>query len=318
MRYSKEVKVGLLAIVSLTILYVGFYYLKGIDFLEKNSEYYAVYDNIDGLTISNPVVINGLRVGRVNEIQILQNRNNKILVELNVNSDIKLTKGTLAKLVNLTFLGDKAIELVLSDSTMAYYKSGDTLRAQVVPGFTESLKANAGPVAANLETTITKINTAFDNFNKNNENISNTLKNLSEISAQLNEDFPSIKSKLSVLLDNLNKNSNQLTETLTGLKPILNKMDQVADSLVVLQLNEMLEKTQVTVDNLNANLVAIKDGTGTLGKLVYNDSLYNNLNSSAKSLDLLLTDLRERPKRYVHFSLFGGGGKDKKKDENPE
>ena len=147
MKFSKEFKVGLLAVVSITILYFGFNFLKGIDLFKNTKVYYALYENIDGLTISNPVIINGLGVGRVSAIDILQEKDNLVSVEIGIESKINLNHGTIARLVNTDFLGSKAIELILSDSSNINYVSGDTLRSEIDAGIAEFLKQSAGPVA---------------------------------------------------------------------------------------------------------------------------------------------------------------------------
>ncbi len=115
MKFSKEFKVGLLAVVSITVLYFGFNFLKGIDIFEKTKNYYALYTNIDGLTISNPVVINGLSIGRVSTIEILQNKDNLVAVELSIDSKIVLKHGTIARLVNTDFLGSKAMNQIFPE-----------------------------------------------------------------------------------------------------------------------------------------------------------------------------------------------------------
>ena len=131
MNISKEFKVGTLAVTSIVILYFGFNFLKGIDLFKNTNNYYALYDNIDGLTISNPVIINGLSVGRVSNIKILQNNGNLVIVEVSIESDLVLRSGTIARLVNTDFLGSKAIELILSDTSNITYLDGDTLKSEV-------------------------------------------------------------------------------------------------------------------------------------------------------------------------------------------
>ena len=315
MNISKEFKVGTLAVTSIVILYFGFNFLKGIDLFKNTNNYYALYDNIDGLTISNPVIINGLSVGRVSNIKILQNNGNLVIVEVSIESDLVLRSGTIARLVNTDFLGSKAIELILSDTSNITYLDGDTLKSEVDEGITEFLKQSAGPVADNIGTTISRINAILENFQGNSEKINVTLENFQGISRTLDRELPGLSDSLSVMISNFNQTSKDLSEVLNGLKPILKNTAQLTDSLKTLELSATLEKTQVMLDNLNANLVSLKEGNGTMGKLMKDDSLYVYMSHTARDLDKLLVDLQANPGRYVQFSVFGKKDKSEKKKE---
>ena len=316
MKISKEFKVGLLAIVSITILYFGFNFLKGIDLFKDTDGYYALYENIDGLTISNPVIINGLSVGRVSYIEILQQKGNLVAVEMNIDSKIVLPNGTIARLINTDFLGSKAIELILGDSSNYYYEDGDTLRSSVDEGITEFLKESAGPVADNIGTTIGRINAILENFQGNSEKINNTLDHFEGITKNLNRKLPTMEDTLIALLSNLNTNSKELSEVLSGLKPVLANTAQITDSLKAVDFGKTMDKTELMIDNLNASLEKMKAGEGTMGKLMHDDSLYVYLSNTARDLDRLLVDLQENPGRYVQFSMFGKKDKSEKEKSN--
>jgi phospholipid/cholesterol/gamma-HCH transport system substrate-binding protein len=303
-RVTKEFKVGLLAIVSMVLLYFGFNFLKGIDLFKKTKSYYALYKNIDGLTISNPVIINGLSVGRVSQIGILQQKGNVVAVEMTISSKIRLAKGTVARLVNTDFLGSKAIELKLTDND-SFFMDGDTLRSDVDEGIAEFLKQSAGPVADNLGTTIARFNEILGNFQGNSENINEILDHLKGISAKLDQQLPEMQEKTIVLMDGLSRNSRELSDLMQRLKPIMADVNQITDSVKTLELSQTLTKTQQMLDNLNASLEQLKTGEGTMGKLMYDDSLYIYLSHTARDLDRLLVDLEARPGRYVQFSVFG-------------
>jgi phospholipid/cholesterol/gamma-HCH transport system substrate-binding protein len=314
-KISKEFKVGLLAVVTMTMLYFGFNFLKGVDLFQRTATYYALYNNIDGLTVSNPVIINGFSVGRVGDIEILQNKENLVLVELGINSDIQLGKGTVALLINTDFLGSKAIELILAETTSGIHIDGDTLKSSMDEGLAEILKQNAGPVADNIGTTISRINSILESFQGNSEKINNTLSNIELMSGNLNNNLPVMENKLFTLLDNFNKNSAELSELLLSLKPVFANIGQLTDSLKTLELAQTLEKTQLMLDNLNANLVSLKEGEGTMGKLMTNDSLYIYLSNTARDLDRLFVDLQANPGRYVQVSVFGKKDKTEKKSK---
>lgn len=313
MNISKEFKIGLLAVVSIAILYFGFNFLKGINLFSDTVKYYALYENIDGLTNSNPVVINGLSVGRVSTIEILQNKDNLVSVEIDIDSKIRLKHGTIARLVNTDFLGSKAIELMLGDSTDFYFQDGDTLKSEIDAGITEFLKQSAGPVADNIGTTITRINLILESFSGNSQKINSTLSNIEDITANMSGNLPTMENKIYVLLDNLNKNSEQLSALLIDLKPILTNVAQLTDSLKTLELSQTLEKTHIMLDNISANMDSLREGHGTMGKLMNDDSLYIYMSNTARDLDRLLVDFQENPSRYVQVSVFGKKDKSEKK-----
>lgn len=310
---SKEFQVGLLAVVSITLLYFGFNFLKGIDVFKKTQKYYALYQNIDGLTSSNPVIINGLSVGRVSNIEILQNKDNLVAVEIGIGSKIQLNNGTIARLVNTDFLGSKAIELIMSETNGSIYSDGDTLKSEIDAGITEFLKQSAGPVADNIGTTISRINAILEGFQGNSEHINATLVNLEKMTENVSRNLPLMENKYYDLMDNLNKNSEQLNQVMIDLAPVLKNAAQFTDSLKVLELSKTLNKAQLTLDNLSASLEGLKEGEGTLGKLMKDDSLYIYMSHTARDLDLLLLDFQENPGRYVQFSMFGKKDKSDKK-----
>ncbi len=314
MKISKEFKVGLLAIVSLVVLYFGFNFLKGIDLFEDTSQYYALYNNIDGLTISNPVIINGLSVGRVSATEILQEKGNLVAVEISIHSNLNINKGSEARLINTDFLGSKAIELTLNDTNTEYYVDGDTLISGVEGGITELFKQSGDDIGV----TLSRINSILESFQGNSEKINATLVNIEGITGSLNRNMPVMQRKLISLLDSLNKNSQELSETMASLKPVLANVGQITDSLKTLELSKTLDKTQTTLDNLNANLESLKAGEGTMGKLLHDDSLYIYLSNTARDLDKLLVDLEANPGRYVQFSVFGKKDKSEKERRKEE
>src|SRR5258708_28135949 len=173
---NKELKVGLFSAITLILLYLGFNYLKGIDFFESKKIYYAVYDNIDQLAKSNPVLVNGYAVGRVSGIRILQKRNNHVLIEMEIDADIVITDSTKA-ILNSELLGGKSVLLKMGRSKKRL-NPGDTLRTEVAKGMFDVLSETATPVATDLQTTLRKFNTAIDNFSKLFEKLEVTLTKL--------------------------------------------------------------------------------------------------------------------------------------------
>lgn len=293
----------MLAVIAGTILYFGVNFLKGSDIFSSKNTYYVIYDDVDGLTASNPVLINGLSVGRVNKIKILQDRDYRILVELQVNENIRLGERTIAYLATSDILGSKAIVLDVGRVTLPK-NEGDTLIGRHREGVTDILAQKAVPLAERVDTVVQNINTILESFSGNTDAIHNTAENLQEISLEVRRMTSENRKTLNEVLVNLREVTAALNDPRTGIRPLMTKMNIMADSLNRLEINKTLASTERTVNELQNILAELNRGEGTMGKLLKNDSLYLNLNRSAEDLDRLLEDIRKNPKRYVNFSIL--------------
>lgn len=307
---SKELKVGFIALVSGALLYYGFNFLKGIDFFSPTNKYYVLYENVDGLNKSNPVIINGLTVGRVSRIRLLQNYGNEILVELDIDEDISLGTKTVASLSNLDFLGSKGIVLDVG-SLDNLIEPGDTLQAKVDNVLNE-LIASAEPVASNLNTTITRVNEILIGLKGSGERVSETLGQVQKTSESVNEIIAQNQVTLAEIMVSTAQTIAKLNEKLDRVDPMAAKTEELLDSLTNLQLNETLATVRAAVDNLNATVTQLTDEKGTLGKLVSNDSVYVQLNQTLTDLDKLLIHMDQYPKHF--FSPLGKSHKKVMKD----
>ncbi|GAB2597384.1 MlaD family protein [Spirosoma areae] len=304
MNVSKEVKVGLLAVVALLMLYFGFRFLKGSDFFSSTHKYQVVYDNIDGLVASNPVRINGLSVGRVKDIQILQNQENKLLVTLELNNDILVTKGSRAVLSDDGLLGGKEIQLSIN-ARQPQLEEGGMLVSVKETGLSALIREKTLPVLNNVDSLTYQLNRVVAQFDQTGVMLKQTLQSANSGVKTLDLTIAENRAGLKATLASVNHLATSLVETEQQLKPILAKADTFADSLQGLQLKQTLLTVNKTVDNLQRILADVNNGRGSLGKLTSDEALYTNVNKTTASLEKLLTDLRENPKRYVHFSLFG-------------
>jgi phospholipid/cholesterol/gamma-HCH transport system substrate-binding protein len=309
---SKEVKVGLLALVSGVILYFGFNFLKGSDLFSTSTKYFIIYDNIDGLTASNSVTLNGLSVGKVEKIEILQNRDNKILVQIALNSNIIVTDSAKAVLADNGLLGGKVITLEVGKGSRVL-DDDDTLQAAIKGGLSAMLEKKASPILNNLEALSASLTVTMAQFDSTGIILNSTLKSYQKTSQALNG-MISDKQGLKGTMANFNQLSASLVTTERQLKPLLGKFNSIADSLSQSKLKAAVGNANQAIAQLNTVLTDLNSGKGTLGKIAKNDSLYSNLNNTAADLDRLFIDLKENPKRYVHFSLFGRKDKSKQPD----
>jgi phospholipid/cholesterol/gamma-HCH transport system substrate-binding protein len=306
--------VGLLALISGVILYLGFNFLKGSDFFSPNNNYYVVYDNIGGLTESNTVMLNGFAVGRVKKIELMQSQGNKLRVTLDINKDVILTDSTAAVLASSSVLGGKAITLSIGSGNRVL-QDEDTLIAATEKNLSEMINEKITPITENVDTALVNLNVLIRKFQAMSGNIDATLVNLRATSSTLNSTLAQNQRAIRGIANNLNTLSASMNDPQTGVRPLLGKFNSFADTLSQMQLAQTVERTNRSIDNLNQMLSQINQGQGSLGKLTKNDSLYNNLNQFAADLDALVVDLKENPKRYVSISVFGRKDKDKDKKE---
>jgi phospholipid/cholesterol/gamma-HCH transport system substrate-binding protein len=312
-KVTREVKVGLLALVAGAVLYIGFNFLKGVEFFSPVKRYYIIYSNIDGLSSSNPVIMNGLNVGRVNSIQLLTNRNYKILVGIDVDDELVLGDSTIAILSNSDLLGGKEILLKLGKGSNIK-KNGDTLTGIADKNLTQALAERAMPILSNLDSTVLKMNRVFGDELGNS--IQKTLHNFEVASNDLRMTVSVNKQNINTITSNLADLSASLKETQSSLKPLMAHMNQFADSLNDLELKRVVNNANIAMKNLSQITAKINSGDGTMGALLNDKAAYDNMNKSMKDLDALLMDLKANPKRYVHFSVFPGKTKTPKQKKN--
>ena len=294
---NKEFKVGLFVAAAMALLYFGFNYLKGIDFFSSTNKYYAVYENVDQLAASNPILVNGFAVGRVSKIKILQERQNKILVELDIDSDVILGDSSKA-ILNSDFLGGKSIVLSIGRITKRLQPK-DTLLAEVAKGMFDVISETATPVADNVQTTLRKFNLIIDNLTKNSQQLELIFAKLLVTPDLINQTLRTTNGKVEDLSGNFKDVAVNINGTLAELKPTLANFKIISDSLKQIQLNETIAKTQLTLSQLNETLSKLNKGDNTASKLMTEDSLYVNLNNLLMRLDTLATHFNDNPRHFL-------------------
>jgi phospholipid/cholesterol/gamma-HCH transport system substrate-binding protein len=296
MKISKEVRVGLFMVVSLVLLYLGFNFLKGIDFLSSRKKYYAIYDNVDQLMPSNQIFLSGVSVGRVSNIQIEQAKN-RVVVEMEIDSYVALNDSSVA-ILNGDFLGTKFIQLAVGNSSNLL-KPKDTLQSTVAKGITAFLEESAAPVADNLQSTLRKLNTILDNLVRNSQKIDGIFDDFKTTPGLINKTVANANNNISGLTDSIQSLTGNMNRTLRRLDPTLQNFETFSDSLKAIEVNETLTKIKETLAKLNETLSQFSKGDNTVSKLMTEDSLYVNLNKMLLSLDSLATHFNENPKHFM-------------------
>ena len=299
---SKELKAVLVILSGIFLFLLGYNFLNATSLFKKEKNLFALYDNVEGLQVGTKVTVNGLSVGKVTNIDFLPNTT-KILVSFNIRNDVVFSKNSVAELYEAGLIGGKSIAIHPVYDNFTKFKSGDTLKSSVKPGLTDVVNQQIAPLQQKLEKVLTNADSLFSGVNNvlNNQgknNLSLTLENLSSAVKNANE----LVSRFNSISQNQNKNINR---TIVNLSAISENLNKITDSLSKSNLKNTIYNFEKLSSNFNQILSEIHSGEGTLNKLIYEDSLYQNLKNSSKSIEILLRDLKSNPKRYVHFSLFG-------------
>lgn len=296
MKLSKEFKVGLFMVVTITLLYFGFNFLKGIDFFSTSNKYYAVYQNVDKLTESNQIFLNGYAVGRVSKIQI-QQQQDRVLVELDIDSDIMLTDSSVAML-NGELLGGRFIQLDVRAGGRKL-EPKDTVRSEVARGIMDFFQQNAQPVATNLQITLQNLNIILEGLARNTKRIDTMFMRLQNTPAMINRTLSTANANIDDLGTSFRSVAGNLNGTLEDLRPTLSNFRTLSDSLKMMQLNGTVNKAQQSLGKLNETLSRLNNGDNTMSKLMTEDSLYVNLNQLLNSVDSLAKHFNTNPKHFM-------------------
>ncbi len=311
----KAFGIGLSFIVALVVFIWGYNFLKGSDIFGKETVYYAQYDQINGLVNSNPVLINGLRVGKVKDIYFNPDMSGNIIVAFLLTNDFPIPENSIARIFSSDLMGSKAIDLKLGDASV-FAANGDTLYSGVEAGLMAEVNAQVQPIKKKAEDLLASVDTlvvsfqsifnesARENLKESFNDIRMTFANLENATGNIDNLVVQESSRISAILIKLDSLAYTLTKNRKNISHIIQNFEVISDSLATSEIPATFDNINETLDEMNTLLASIKQGEGTIGQLMVNDSLYNHLNSSAASLDSLLKDVRENPKRYVKFSLF--------------
>jgi phospholipid/cholesterol/gamma-HCH transport system substrate-binding protein len=299
---SKEIKTAVLVLSSLFLLVWGYSFLKSTSIFQSTKTFYAVYDNVDGLLPKALVTLNGLNIGNIESIEFLDNKG-KILVTLHITSDFPITKKSIAKIYEPGLIGGKQISIVPDYESKTLAETGDTLQSGKVPSLTDAAIEKLVPLQEKMEAVLVSADKLMNNINsvlstKNKEEIS---KSLAELSQTLSNVKSLTKNADGLLADNKPK----LDNTFKNLDKTMSNFSKLSDTLVKANLGQTVKTVEKTLANVNLLLKDLEAGKGTMGKLLKDEAMYNNLTAASKELELLLSDLKLNPKRYIHISVFG-------------
>lgn len=320
MKISREFKLILLFIFTLIIFYFGYQYVKGFNIFKKKYVYYAIFNNANELVPTNAVFANGLNIGTVIDIKPFSTNLSKIIVTIVLREDFKIPLNS-DIVIKSNFFGNARMFINIGD-TNYYYKSSDTINSIAEKGVIESVLESFSPLTNQISNLLIDIDSSFRYFNtvlnpksKNSitnllQDVESTAKNLKDITDVINKNIQPNGSisktirKVENFSNSLQKHDDTIAKILSNTRFLTQKLNEVDIANVVINLNQSLTQLTMLLKNIN-------DGKGTLGELNTNKALYENLNNTILSLQTLMDDIREHPKRYVNFNLFG------KKDKTP-
>jgi len=302
LKLSREIKTAILVIAAIALFIWGYSYLKGKDLFTNYKTFYVEYKNVEGLTISSPVTINGFTVGKVNSIKI-DNKTANILVEMQINSDFPISKSSVAEIYSPSPIGGKQLAIIPNISDPVLAVDGDYLKSSSKLGLTDELASQLEPLKDKITKLLDNANTMLESINdildkKSKEDLKNSLATLSQTMTE----FHKASQSLNVILDD---NKQKIGGIVTDFKKVSSDFTSISDGLNKAELGKTAENLQKTLASVDKIMSELESGKGTIGKMLKDESFYNNLSKTSKELELLLQDLRLNPTRYVNVSLFG-------------
>ena len=307
---NKELKIGLLAVVAIIFLVFGVNYLKGINILNDNRNFYAVYENIGGLQVGSPVMVNGYKVGLVSNVDLLIENNQQLLVTISIEKEFSIPSNTVCKIVNQDLMGTKGISLVLGDATN-FLSVGDTLNGGIEGTLQDEVNAQILPLKNKAEQLIGSMDSVMmivtAVLNKDTrESLRNSLQSLDKTFSLMSETMIKVDSMVAVnderitkVISNLASITSNLESSNGEIKNILTNFSTLSDSLAKADIATALK-------NVSDITAKINNGEGSIGLLLTDDKIYANFEKSTRELAELLEDIKRHPSRYVNFSIIGG------------
>jgi phospholipid/cholesterol/gamma-HCH transport system substrate-binding protein len=299
-KVSNETLVGAFATITIAILLLGYNFLKGEELFTTTTNYYVSYHDALGLQSSAAVMHKGIKVGSVRKIQF-RNDLGGVMVQFYVNDKVKLPKGSEVRLISTDLFNTRALEIVLATQTSsAYHTKNDTLIGVVSPGLLDKFGDEFSPLVSSLNQLIDSLRMSIEP-----QKIRGTVNNLEQTTESLNALLSDKNSQLNKILRDIASISSNLKANNETLSAAMANVHAITDSLAKANLTQTLAQAHASLEQTTEIMRKINTGEGSIGLLLNDKALYQNLNKSAADLDSLVIDLKANPKRYVHFSVFG-------------
>lgn len=303
MNITKEVKVGILTVSAVALFIFGYQFLKGRNLFNSNLTFYAVYENVEGLTKSAPVTINGLQVGNIDDIDFLDN-SGRLIVKFHVNEGFSFSSKSLASVYSTSLIGGKALAILpdfSNNKTLA--KSGDTLKSAVDDGLQGKVMKEFMPMKDKIENMVVTADSVMNDLHKTLN--PRTRKSIENSLVELNKTLIQLQGLSSNANGFITENRTSISRTVKNLDKTTENFAAISDTLAKVEIAGVVKDMEVTISKFNKVLDEVASGKGSLGKLMKDDALYINLERTTRQAEMLMQDIKLNPKRYVHFSVFG-------------
>lgn len=318
MKISKYAKLGLLIVASLTVLIWGLSYLKGNDFFSRSSFYYVIYDSVDGLLESNEVTINGYKVGQVRDVDFAPDRSGRLLVTLMIDASVKIPQNSLARIISSDIMGTRSIKLLLSNEN-SYYNANDTIPGEVEADLKEQvsmqvlpIKNKAEQLLSTLDSAITVLTVIFNEDARNNliesfANINQTIENIEQTSADLQEIVATEKVGIQNIVQNVEEITSLLKENKEELDKTIKNLSAFSDSITQIPISPLVTNISKASEEILNALEKLNSDESTAGLLLNDSKLYESITALSNNLSFLANDIQANPKRYLQFSALDFG-----------
>lgn len=318
MKYSKYVKLGFLIVVSLVILFWGLSYLKGNDIFKRSNYYYVVYERIDGLLESNKVTMNGYQIGQVKSIGFDPGQTGNLIVELMVESTFQIPKNSVAQIVSSDIMGTRSIEMIFSNEK-TFYQTNDTIPGAIESDLKEQvsmqvlpIKNKAEQLLGTIDSAITVLTVIFNedaqkNLSASFDNINKTIKNVEEITSDLQQIIATEKESIQKIVGNVEDVTTFLSRNTAELENTIKNLSAFSDSLSNIQVSPIITNITLASNQILALIEKLNSNEGTAGLLLNDDQLYMGITELSENLSFLIRDIQANPKRYLQFSAMDFG-----------
>lgn len=330
MKISREVKIALVFVITLALFIWGFNFLSGKDVFSRQRTFYAIYDQVNGLNDANPVVVNGFKVGQVQNISFLPDGSGRILVEfLITNNDIKIPKNSTARLYSSDIMGSRAIEIKLGKGTV-FAQEGDTLATEMASTLGEEVSVQMLPIKQKFEAVMLSIDSVLviiqavfnestrQNLSLSFESIKMTIRNLEHVTYNIDTLVTTQRYKLASIIGNVESISANIKNNNDKITNIITNFSNLSDTLAKAKVASTINNANNVLKEFNEIIGKVNRGEGSLGMLINNETLYKNLESSSVQLNQLIEDIKLNPQRYLHFSVLGRGKRQNTYEEPPQ
>jgi len=306
-----------MVLVAFAILIWGINFLKGRNILANERVFIAIYEEVNGLEEASPVILNGLKIGQVKEISFISgDPQARLMVKILIKNPIEIPTNSIAHIFSSDIVGSKAIDIRLGDAT-SFLSPGDTMQTSIAASLQEEVSIQMLPLKAKAESLIQSFDSVLyviqyifnentrENITRSFESVKLTIQNLESTSYNIDTLVAGQRNRLGAIISNVESISNNIKQNNDQLTNIIQNFSSISDTLAALDVARTIYLANNSLNDLSEAVNKVKAGEGTLGLLIYNDTLYDNIKQSADQLDRLLEDLRMNPQRYLHFSVFG-------------